>query len=176
MKGLNYNKKCYVLLGGLFLFFILGYQFSFSDTLQLKEDIAEKEKKLEWLKEKEKELPQLEAKLREFEASYSKADSLGVRDRLTAFISEFAEKNMCLVTEIPTNSSFMGDKLKVQTNTFTVKGVYKNLLKLLYALEYEKKYLAKVMSARFYTVKELQGKSKQLYLTIITQSFEQEKS
>lgn len=176
MKGLDLNKKYYLILIGLVAFFYLGYQFSFSDTFELKEQIREKEKKLEWLKEKEKELPQLEAKMKEFESSYSKADSMGVRDHLTAFISEFAEKNACLVTEIPTNSSFKGDKLKVQTNTFTVKGEFKGLLKLLHQLEFEKKYLAKVMSVRFYSMKDMQSKRKNLYLTIITQSFEQERS
>ncbi|MDO8999667.1 MAG: hypothetical protein Q7W45_07880 [Bacteroidota bacterium] len=136
-------------------------------------EIQEKEQKLTWLKEKEKELPALKAKMIEFEKAYSKNDSMAVRDKLTAFISDFAENNNCLVTEIPTNSSFKNDNLNVQTNTFTIKGNFKNLLSLLYKLEIDYKYVAKIMSTKFYSLRDLQKKNKNLYLTIITQSFEQ---
>lgn len=176
LERLSYKQKCTLLLVILCLFMYLGYQFSFSDTFVLKNQIIEKEEKLIWLKEKEKELPLLKAKMAEFEKAYAKSDSSAVRDKLTAFISEFAEQNACLVTEIPTNSSFKNDNLKVQTNTFTVKGNFKDLLKLLNSLENDYKYIAKIMSAQFYSVKDLQAKKKNLYLTLITQSFEQKKS
>ncbi len=170
---LNYKQKCYLLLAGLVLFFIIGYQFSFSDTFTMMDEIVEKQEKLNWLKEKEKELPALKMKMAEFEKAYSKNDSSAVRDKLTAYISDFAENNECLVTEIPLNSSFKNDNLNVQTNTFTVKGNFHSLLSLLYKLEGEYKYVAKIMSAKFYTLKDLQTKKKNLYLTMVTQSFEQ---
>ncbi len=173
LDKLNYNQKCYLLFASLVLFLIVGYQFSFSDTFKVMADIKEKEQKLSWLKEKEKELPALKAKMAEFEKAYSKSDSIAVRDKLTDFISDFADKNSCLVTEIPTNSSFKNDNLKVQTNTFTIRGNFNNLLSLLNKLEVDYKYVAKIMSTKFYSVKDLQTKKKNLYLTIITQSFEQ---
>ncbi len=173
LDKLNYKQKCYVLFSGLLLFLLTGYQFSFSDTFKVMKEIKEKKQKLSWLKEKEKELPALKAKMAEFEKAYSKSDSMAVRDKLTAFISDFAEKNNCLVTEIPTNSSFKNDNLKVQTNTFTIRGNFNNLLSLLYNLETDYKYVAKIMSTKFFAVKDLQTKKKNLYLTIITQSFEQ---
>jgi hypothetical protein len=176
LDKLNYTKKCWLLIAGLVLFLYVGYQFSFADTFVLKGEITQKVEKLAWLKEKEKELPLLKAKMEEFEKAYAKGDSIPVRDKLTAYISEFAEQNYCLVTEIPGNSSFRNNDLKVQTNTFTVKGNFKELLTLLYTLETEHKYLAKIMSAQFYTVKDLQAKKKSLYLTIVTQSFEQKAS
>jgi hypothetical protein len=175
LEKLDYKQKCYLLFGGLVLFFIIGYQFSFSDTFKLVSDIQAKVEKLHWLKEKEKELPVLKSKMAEFERAYSKGDSTAVRDKLTAYISDFAEKNNCLVTEIPLNSSFKNDKLNVQTNTFTVKGNFYNLLALLHKLENEYKYVSKIMSARFFSIKDLQTKRKNLYLTMITQSFEQKK-
>jgi hypothetical protein len=170
---LTYKNKCMALFGGFLLFLFVAYEFSLSDTLKLSSDIKEKEQKLSWLKEKEKELPALKARMAEFEKAYSKNDSLAVRDKLTEFISDFAEKNNCLVTEIPLNSSFKNDNLHVQTNSFTIKGNFNNLLTLLYRLESDCRYVAKIMSSRFYTVKDIQSKRKYLYLTIITQSFEQ---
>ncbi len=175
LEKLNYNQKCYLLFGGLLLFLFIGYQFSFSDTFVLASEIKNKEQKLGWLKEKEKELPALKAKMQEFEQAYSKGDSSAVRDKLTAYISDFAEKNSCLVTEIPVNSSFKNENLNVQTNSFTVKGNFYNLLRLLHTLETDYKYVSKIMSARFFSVKDLQTKKKNLYLTLITQSFEQNK-
>ncbi|PBQ34754.1 hypothetical protein CNR22_24255 [Sphingobacteriaceae bacterium] len=171
----TYTKKCYLLFGGLFLFFVLGYRMSFSDTFSLVDEIAAKEKKLSWLKDKERELPALKSKMEEFERAYAKGDSTAVRDKLTAYISDFAEKNSCLVTEIPLNSSFKNDNLNVQTNTFTIKGNFYSLLSLLHKMENDYKYVSKIMSARFFSVKDLQTKRKNLYLTLITQSFEQKK-
>jgi hypothetical protein len=173
---LNYTKKCYLLIIGLICFLFIAYNYSFVDTINLKAEIQEKEEKLTWLKEKEKEIPFLKSKMNEFDKNYSNGDSSSVRDRLTAYISEFAEKNSCLVIEIPGNAMFKNDQLKVLTNTFTIRGSYKELVKLLYNLEYEQKYIAKIMSANFYSVKDLQSKKVNLFLTIITQSFEQKKS
>jgi len=172
LEKLSYRQKYCAVLCGLFLFFIVGYQLSFSDTFRLMDEIAGKEKKLQWLKEKEKELPGLKAKMKEFEQAYV-ADSMAVRDKLTAYISDFAENNNCLVTEIPLNSSFKNDKLLVQTNTFTVKGNFHKLLALLYKMEHDHKYVSKIMSARFFTSSDLPSRGKSLYLTMITQSFEQ---
>ncbi len=172
-ENLNYKQKCYLLFAGLILFFVIGYKFSFSDTFTIIKEIDEKQEKLAWLKEKEKELPALKAKMLEFEKAYSKSDSTAVRDKLTAYISDFAENNECLVTEIPLNSSFKNDNLKVQTNTFTIRGNFHNLLSLLHKLENEYKYVAKIMSAKFYTIRDMQTKRKNLYLTMVTQSFEQ---
>ena len=173
LDKLNYKQKCYALFLGFVMFLYIGYNFSFSDTFKMVSEINEKEQKLSWLKEKEKELPALKAKMDEFEKAFSKKDSMAVRDKLTAFISDFAENNNCLVTEIPTNTSFKNDNLNVQTNTFTIKGNFNNLLSLLYKLEIEYKYVAKIMSTKFYSIRDLQKKKKELYLTIITQSFDQ---
>ena len=173
LDKLNYKQKCYLLFLGFVMFLYIGYQFSFADTFKMVSELKEKEQKLAWLKEKEKELPALKAKMMEFEKAYSKNDSVAVRDKLTAFISDFADNNNCLVTEIPTNTSFKNDNLNVQTNTFTIKGNFNNLLSLLYKLENEYKYVAKIMSTKFYSVRDLQKKKKELYLTIITQSFDQ---
>jgi hypothetical protein len=170
---LTYTKKCYALIAGLLIFFYVGYKMSFNDTLVLKEEISSKQEKLLWLKQKERELPALKAKMFEFEKAYAKNDSLSARDKLTSYISEFAEDNDCLVTEIPINSSFKNNNLRVQTNTFTVKGSFNKLLVLLNTLETKHKYLARVMSAQFYTVTDMRLKKRNLYLTIIAQSFEQ---
>lgn len=162
-----------MITGALVLFLIMGYQLSFSDTFLLNDEIDAKEQKLEWLKQQEKQLPVMKAKLSQFEKAYSRQDSLAIRDELTAYISGFSEKNNCLVTEIPSSSTFKEKSLQVKTNTFTIRGNFQNLLKLLHSLENEFNYVAKIMSARFYTIKDYQSKKKQLYLTLVTQSFEQ---
>lgn len=158
---------------GFALFLYIGYQFSFSDTFKLVGELKEKHQKLSWLKEKEKELPALKAKMAEYEKAYSKNDSIAIRDKLTAFISDFSENNNCLVTNIPINTFYKNDNLRIQTNTFTIKGNFNNLLSLLNSLEKECKYLAKIISVKFYTVRDLQKRKKELFVTLITQSFEQ---
>ena len=169
---LDYNKKCYILFIGFGVFVLLGYKLSFADTFIIAAEIEEKEKKLKWLKEKETELPILKLKMTEFEKIYLKNDSTSVRDKLTGFISGFAEKNNSIVTEIPTSLTYINDNVKIQTNCFTVKGNFHNLIKLLYYLENEQKYLAKVMSSKFFSLNDYKTKKRNLYLSIITQSFE----
>ncbi len=173
MKNWSYKQKCAALLVLFMLFLYVGYRFIFSDTFQLANEISEKRKKLNWLKEEEKELPILKQKMAEFEKAYSKKDSISVRDRLTAFISDYAEQHQCLVTEIPRNTSYRNDNLKVQTNTFTIKGNYNNLLSLIQRLETECRYLARIISVKFYSTRDLQKKRTDLYVTLITQTFEQ---
>jgi hypothetical protein len=168
---LTYSKKVFALGLGFAFFLILAYQFSFAETLETKSQIKSKEEKIAWLKEKEKDIPFLKAKMAEVEQAYNDNDSTSIRDKLTAYISDFAENNNCLVTEIPLSSEYKNAHLSVETNIFTVRGPFKELLKLEYELEGKFKLIAKIMSARFFSVKDMQTKRKNLYLTIVTQSF-----
>lgn len=172
-SSLSYNQKGLFLFIGFALFLYIGYTFIFSDTFKLVSELKEKEEKIVWLKEQEKGLPALKAKLNAFEKAYAKSDSISVRDKLTAFISDYAENNGCLVTEIPHNSSYKNDNLRIQTNTFTVRGSFIKLLPLVNQLETECKYLAKIISVKFYTIRDLQKRKKELFVTIIAQTFEQ---
>ncbi|MDP1801736.1 MAG: hypothetical protein Q8L81_10310 [Bacteroidota bacterium] len=149
----------------------MAYKLSFSKTLELNDEIRKNEQKLTWLKEKEKEIPFLKAKMTMIEEAYS--DSLSVRDKLTATISDYAENHNCLVTEIPSSSHYSSENIKIETNTFTLRGSFSDLLKLELKLENEFKISAKVVSAKFFSLKDHQMKRKNLYLTLITQSFNQ---
>lgn len=173
INKLSYNHKCTGLFISFLLLLLLGYKLSFSKTFESRLDIKKKEEKISWLKEKEKDIPVLKAKMALIEEAYSSSDSLSIRDKLTAFISDYAENNNCVVTEIPEHSSFARDNLKVQTNTFTIKGRFKDLLNLQFEVERKFKLLARIMSAHFFTVGDFQSKRKNLYLTITTQSFTQ---
>jgi hypothetical protein len=153
------------------LFLIIAYQLSFNETIRNRNEIKQKEAKIMWLKEKEKEIPFLKSKIELVEKAYKEGDSASVRDKLTAFISDFSEYNYCTVTEIPTSSTYSNGTLIVETNSFTIKGQFSSLLKLEAEIEKEFKLTAKIMSAHFFSIKENQTKRKNLYLTIITQSF-----
>lgn len=171
-SNLTYQQKCILILVGFVLFMLLAYKFSFSKTFTVKSEIVEKEKKIQWLKEKEKEIPFLKSKMDLIEKSYGK-DSLSIRDRLTSYISDYAENNNCLVTEIPCFTAYKNNNLQVQTNIFTIRGQFKPLLQLVQDVEGRFKTSAKLMSMHFSTVKDFQTKKKNLYLTLITQSFNQ---
>lgn len=168
---LTYSKKCALVFGGFVLFLVIAYQLSFSETLKNRNEIEEKKIKIAWLKEKEKEIPFLKSKIDLVEKAYKESDSSSVRDKLTAFISDFSENNDCIVTEIPISSDYSNGNILVETNSFTIKGAFGQLLKLEAEIEKEFKLSAKIMSTHFFSVKENQTKRKNLYLTIITQSF-----
>lgn len=168
----TYKQKSMALVAGFLVFMCLAYQLSFKKTINLNGEISAKEQKLAWLKEKEKELPFLKSKMSLVESSYNR-DSLSIRDQLTSYISDFAENNSCLVTEIPYISVYKNNNLVVQTNQFTVKGSFNPLLQLIQQLESRFRSSAKLMSLHFSTIKDFQSKKKSLYLTLTTQSFSQ---
>jgi hypothetical protein len=169
---LTYDNKVIGVCIAFLLFLVIGYKLSFHNTIELKNEIKEKEKKIAWLKEKETEIPFLKSKMALIEEAYN-GDSISIRDKLTAFISDFADNNACLVTEIPSYSSYKNGNLNIQTNSFTIRGSFNDLLSLLMAIENKFKVTAKVMSARFFSIKDMQSKRKNLYLTLVTQSFNQ---
>jgi hypothetical protein len=173
-ENLTYPKKVYVIVGGFVLFLVLAYNIVFSKTISLFKDTKIKQEKLVWLKEKEKEIPLLQSQMALLDKAYNASDSSSIRDQLNAFISDFAEQNNCTVTEIPEKSFYSSSELNVQTNKFIIKGNFKNLLRLLHALEKEYNYTAKVVSIKFYSTKDLQTKQTNLFLALVTQSFKQQ--
>lgn len=170
---LTYPKKGLAIIVGFVLFMVVAYKLSFEKTFELKNEIKQKETKIAWLKEKEKEIPFLKSKMQLIEEAYTN-DSTSIRDKLTAYISDFAESNNCLVTEIPSYTAYKSESINIQTNIFTIKGRFNDLLSLLMAVETKFKVTAKLMSARFFSVKDMQTKRKNLYLTLVTQSFNQQ--
>lgn len=168
--NLTYSKKSWLTLGVFLFVMVLAYKVSFHRTFDLKAEIREKEQKLNSLKEKEKELPFIKAKMALIEESYVN-DSVSVREKLTAYISDYAENTGSLVTEIPKYSKYKKSNLNVQTNIFTIKGNFNDLVVLIKELESKFKVSAKIMSARFFSIKDMQTKRKNLYLTLVTQSF-----
>ena len=170
---MTYSKKVYTILGGFLLFMLLAYNIVFSKTIILFKENKIKQEKLIWLKEKEKEIPLLQSQMELLDKAYNSSDSSSIRDQLTAFISDFSESHGCTVTEIPEKSFYSSSQLNVQTNKFVVKGKFHQLLQLLNAVETNYNYTAKVVSAKYYSVKDLQTKQTNLYLSLITQSFRQ---
>lgn len=172
-QSLTYSKKVYAIFGGFMLFLLLAYSLSFLKTIKLFKETNIKKEKLAWLKEKEKEIPALQSQMALLDKAYNSSDSSSIRDQLTAFISDYAEENSCVVTEIPMKSFYSSSQLNIQTNKFVIKGQYKSLLQLMLNVESHYNYTAKVVSAKFQSVKDLQTKQTHLYLTLITQSFRQ---
>lgn len=161
-------------MSGFFLFILLAYNIVFSKTFTLFKETKVKQEKLAWLKEKEKEIPALQSQMTLLDKAYNASDSSSIRDQLTAFISDFAEQNNCVVTEIPEKSFYSSSELNVQTNKFVIRGNFNHLLQLLHAMEKQYNYTAKVVSIKFYSTKDLQTKQTNLFLALVTQSFKQQ--
>jgi 5-methylcytosine-specific restriction endonuclease McrBC GTP-binding regulatory subunit McrB len=172
-QNLSYPKKIYAITGGFIIIMLLAYVIVFSRTFALFKETKQKTEKLAWLKEKEKEIPLLQSQMALLDKAYNSSDSSSIRDQLTAFISDFAEQHECMVTAIPEKSLYASSQLNVQTNKFVIRGKYNQLLQLLNAVETNYNYTAKVVSAKYYSVKDLQTKQTNLYLAMITQSFRQ---
>ena len=79
-----------------------------------------------------------------------------------------------MVAEIPEKALYSKTNLNVQTNKFVVRGNFNSLVTLLNMVERDYNYTAKVVSAKFYSTKDLQTKKTNLYLALVTQSFKQQ--
>jgi hypothetical protein len=168
----TYQKKCLTIGIGFILCLVIIYKLSISKTIETEGNINEKEEKLAWLKAKEKEIPLLKKNISLIN-KICREDSVSIRDRLTSFISDYAESNNCTVTEIPHAIKYKSNNIAVETNLFTIKGNFKDLIQLENLLEKEFNVIAKVLSARLFCIQETQSKKKNLYLSVITQSFNQ---
>ncbi len=173
---MTYKKKMLLIAGGFVVFFIMAYSLVFSKTFTLFKEAKQKKEKLVWLKDKEKEIPFLQSQMTLLDKAYNSADSSSIRDQLTAYISDFAEKNNAMVTEIPEKALYSKTNLNVQTNKFVVRGNFNALVELLNMVERDYNFTAKVVSAKFYSTKDLQTKKTNLYLALVTQSFKQQEN
>lgn len=172
MFKLTTKNKYYALIVSLILFLFAFYKFSLSETINLLNLTNKNEEKLSWLKSKEKQIPFIKANLTKYENAYSGNELIFVREKLTKYISDFANKNNgCIVVEIPVNNFINIENLIVETNAYTVKGNYHQLLKLLSEMELNFKYLAKIVNIRFFVSTDRNFNKKQLFITIITQTY-----
>lgn len=171
-ESITYTRKIYALLASFIILLLLSYKLVFVKTFTIINDNEQMIEKLSWLKEKEKELPSIQKQIVLLDKNFG-IDSLSIRDQLTAFISDYATNNNCIVTEIPNKSYYVNTELNVQTNKFTVRGDFKRLLTLLYKIESVYTYSAKIVSAKFYSQPDMKTKRPNLYLELITQSFNQ---
>jgi len=176
LSGLTYKQKKLGLGCGVVVLLLVGYKISIKETLKIREEVRGKVAEKEWITSKSKELLLIKKKIDHFESTFQGREDTEVRDVLGRFISKRADKGNCIVTEIPGIENYKVGNLAAQINRFTLEGSFKSLLILLNDLENEKEMGIKILSARFYVKQDPDTKRKRLSLTIVAQSFEEEKS
>lgn len=170
-KELSYKKKKLLLAVCCIFVAAFGYEFLFSEIMYLNREVESKEEKIQWLSDKESELPLLKLKMQEFEKIYHTTDTSEIRAQLMAYIANYTETGNCILVSMPKPAVFAGSNLIVQTNSFTLTGDFKSLLQLLSQIEKHFQFLARIVSAKFYTQKTGTEKMPSLYLAVVTQSF-----
>ena len=165
------NKKNIMLLIGLLLMLLIAYQFSFSNTLALK-------KQFKSLKIEQELLTNVSEKLLRLKQENSYYDSIlkskkistenSFQNNLLQRITVFSDSTSISIVNFNTPHVFEADNALINTYSFTLKGNFSAITRLIYQLEQEYK-LGKIISVHFEKKKNYRRNSSYLECNILLQ-------
>jgi hypothetical protein len=172
-RNLGYKKKLRFLGIGFLLVLIFIYSFSISDTLDLRNECAEKEQKLVLSRSLENKMLLLRAQTTDLDNIIGEMPdtSRKVMDLLLDNVTFFCSESSSILKEIPGNHTAIDANFEIESNFITVQGTFRNLLNLVYLLEQKKKTGGRVSSINFYSKKDNNTKKTALFLTITVQHY-----
>ena len=173
LKSLTYQQKLKWLGIVAILSFVIVYTLAVKKTFEEKSTCEEKQKTLEFSKDLDNKLAQIKMELVKLErVTGQKPDSSKkVIALLLESISEYCNKNGCILKEIPRPIYSKDPNFDIETNVITVEGDYAQLLNLLYLLEQKEKSGGRLSSLYFSTKKNNNTKRINLELTMYFQEF-----
>jgi len=139
---MNQRNKNILLCAGFFLSMIIGYQLAISKTMTLKEEVAQ-------LKEDAKEIDRLSSLGLNLNAREKYVDSIlaknnirtnSVQNNLLAFLNGRAEADQFTIVAFNEPHIVQSENHNVTSYQFELRGSYKSLEHVLYALEQQQSF------------------------------------
>jgi len=169
LKQLTYKQKTKALLFGSLLLLVLIYTISIKPTLNLLQDIRMLTNKSGQAVEAPIQIKKIKNELDQLQG---KMFNLNDKEALLGEITRFCEENSLLIVNLPVASTYEEGTYEVESRELDVQGSFKDMLKLVYLIEYEKS-LGVVSSLSFITKKDLRTKKKRLTGHMVLRSINQ---
>lgn len=169
---LTSKKKLYGLMLGSIVFFILGWHFSFSKTvneLQRYKTLKNKFERAEGIDEK---ILQVRSRLATMKGAGIPMGSNATdqkHESMLTLTSSLADENKVTVIELPAEEVSSDNNFVIHTNEFAVAGGYHAILGLLHSLEMSNSS-GRIVSVQFKLEEDRRTKNRNLIATIVTRS------
>jgi hypothetical protein len=171
LKGLTYEKKNLLLLGGSVLLAFLIYSFAIKKTWLVYKNYSEAKSKIEFASNAPIMADQLAKELTAMDLKIGNQNKNGTNTEgaILETLTNYCQENKTVLREFPETSRAEQGNLIIETNKFVIEGNFSQLLNLVYLLEQTAK-LGKVTSAHYQLKKDLKSKEMVLTVTIYIQN------
>lgn len=172
---MNIKQKNSILVIAILLLFWAAYQFSFSNTIELKNQYLSLKKEQKLYTNVAQKLTQLKQqnvyydsilKLKKIETESS------FQNNLLKTISAFTDTTNCTIVTFNKPHVFKTDNAQLNTFSFTINGNFSNITQLIYELEQHFK-LGKIISVNFEKKKNYRRNTYFLECAILLQQVQQ---
>lgn len=171
----HHSKLLIFTLAGLFLLVIITWRMALAPTLQLQKDINQLKNKINQLESAPSTIFNLENALKTIESKVGSISGKGEENDLIDIVSPYLKKNknVTLYEIFPTHQ-VENDNYLIETDRFEFQGDYRQLTSFLHELE-QQAGIGRIVSTRFFLMKDQSTRQKQLRLMIYLQRFYKKK-
>ena len=168
---LVYQKKFLCLIAGTIVLVVIAYQFAIKKSIQLSQQNRALKKQVHMIQNAPEKLKALRERNAYYDAFIVETEdrTSNKRNDLMAASSDYCVKNNISIREVPTPVVEKVNDYIIETNRFTLKGKFKNLLQYVHYLEREENHGA-IRSVRFYAHKPPREQEKELLLDVYIQN------
>lgn len=172
-KQMSYRKKNRLLLAFFIVLAWISYSFAIKETIDVYSVVyAEKTSDLNAINSK---IARIEQELMEMDLSARKSkDAGGTRQELFALINRLCVDHSLTISDIPQTTVEDQHGYILETNMFSLKGNFRNMLFLVHHLE-QKEKLANISSVKYALTSDHRSQQKSLVATITLQNLTKSK-
>ena len=164
----SYKQKNIALLAAALIGCIAIYFINIKKTISHYQGYQNKKEQLSRVSNADELITQYQMQLAKFQQKNQKSYD---REALLEEVTNFCRANQLLVKTFPQAQRVEQNNYPIITNHIEVEGAYKEIVKLVYLLEYEEK-LGSVGSLKFYTKKDRYKKKNFLRANIVLRNLE----
>jgi len=171
LKNKSYKKKNQFLLIGAILLYLLLYNFTFKDTIEVYSNVQNTESQVELASNASMMVAQLEKQVIQIDAKIGNQNKEGidVAQSLLELVTNYCQTNHAVLREFPKSILANQDDLSIETNVFVVEGNFATLINLVYLFE-QKNKLGQIASVHYQFKKDILTKKTALTATIYLQN------
>ncbi len=170
-NNLTYKQKNLYLGVGTFLFAVIAYMTTVSNTVKLYSDNKQLEAKINRAENAPESIADLRRSLEGLNGKLNHylIDTTKEQEHTLEVVSEFCNKKRLVVRELPKRKIVAENDFTIVTSELKIEGSYVNLLQLLHELEYSQK-IGRISSVSWKSYIDPKTKRTILYMTLYLQN------
>src|SRR5690554_6100104 len=162
---------------GIIAVLYIAYSFAVKKTIEIRSQNKELRETIEQIQIASHTIEQLQQTLEQFQYKYGNSYVLHTdfQSALIKMIADFCEQNNMQITLFPTSHEFVKNDFSIQSYQITVTGSFIEHVKLLSTLELQLPG-ARIASVLFEKKTDIRRKTQILYMTVLIQKIQEQKT